>query len=203
MMYRRPLPFQSVRALRRAFCAALLAVGLAALAHPLAARAQAQVFLTEQEALHEALPDADRVVPVPLVWDARVQRDIENTSRFYAKFDQTHCFQGLRGGRVIAYACIDNMIGKERPITYITRIDHPAGTIRMMEVMEYRERIGAKVNKPMFRDQFVGKGAEDALQEQVDIRILAGATMSSRALAMGCRKLVHMYEAYLRGLAPP
>lgn len=167
-----------------------------------AAMAQPQVFLTQEEALHAALGDADTVRPVSLQWDADVQRDIENAARYYAKFDKTECFQGLKAGQVLAYACIDNMIGKERLITYVTRIDHPSGRIGRMELMEYRERIGAKVNKPMFRDQFLGKGAEDPLQERIDIRILVGATLSSKALAKGCRKLVHMYEYYLRGLSP-
>lgn len=166
------------------------------------AQAQAQVFLTEEQALMAALSEADTVHAVPLAWGADVQRAIENRARFYAKFNQTHCFQGTKAGQVIGYACIDNMTGKDRLITYVTRIDHPAGRIGMMEVMEYRERIGAKVNKPMFRDQFVGKSARDPLQERIDIRILVGATLSSRALTMGCRKLVQMYEVYLRGLEP-
>lgn len=174
---------------------------LAALASAMSAGtgwSQPKVFLTEPQALRAALGEADAVHPLGIALNPTDLRAVENGAGYYAKFDLTRCFQGVKAGHVIGYACIDNMQGKDRLITYIVRIDHPAGRIGMMEIMEYREAIGNKVNEPFWRNQFLGKAKGDAIQHQIDIRNLSGATLSSRALARGARKLVHLYEVYLR-----
>ena len=164
--------------------------------------AQMQVFLAEQQALQVALGDAERVHTLSMRIDEATRSGIERASGVPLNLGWTRCYQGVSAGRVIAYACIDNMIGKERPITYIVRIDHPTGRIGLLEVMEYREAIGGEVNAPVFREQFNGKGASDPVRLLEDIRNLAGATLSSRGLTNGARKILHLYETFLRRLPP-
>jgi hypothetical protein len=162
--------------------------------------AQVRVFLTEREAIQHALGDAERIRTVGVKVDADAIARVERASGVPFRIGWTHCYQGSTGGNVIAYACIDNMIGKERPITYIARINHPQGTIGMIEVMEYREAIGGEVNSQAFREQFEGKSTNDPLMLQEDIRNLNGATLSSRGLTNGARKLLHFYATVLRDL---
>lgn len=162
--------------------------------------AQVQVFLTEREALQHALGDAERVRTLSVKIDESAIQRVQEGAGVPLKVGWTRCFQGSTKGRIIAYACIDNMIGKERPITYIVRIDHPAGTIGMLEVMEYREAIGGEVNSPQFRGQFAGKSTADPVRLDQDIRNLHGATLSSRGLTNGARKILYLYETVLRDL---
>jgi hypothetical protein len=181
---------------------AVLLTGFALLGAPGAGLAQQQVFLTEPQALQAALGDAERTRPVILKLGPEEQTRLERAAGARLFPGWTRCFQGLAHGRVIAYVCIDNMIGKERPITYLIRIDHPSGQIAMVEIMEYREAIGAEVSAPKFLGQFRHKTVEDPIRLHQDIRNLTGATLSSRALADGARKILHLYEAYLRNLPP-
>jgi hypothetical protein len=179
----------------------LLGLLLAGVA-PRTSRAQQAVFLTERQALELAFPDTERVRTVPMRITPELKAAIEGASGVRWLAGWTRCYQGSADGQVVAYACIDNMIGKERPITYILRIDHPGGTIARLEVMEYRESIGGEVSAPSFVQQFVGKRASDPVRLRADIRNLSGATMSSRGLSDGARKLLGLYEHYLKGLPP-
>jgi len=179
----------------------LLGLILAGVA-PAWVRAQQTVFLTEQQALKLAFPDAERVRSVPVRLDPEDSAAIERDSGVPLLLGWTRCFQGSAQQRVLGYACIDNMIGKERPITYIIRIDHPEGRIGLLEVMEYREAIGAEVSGRPFVAQFRGKGIADPLRLNQDIRNLSGATLSGRGLTHGARKILHLYHRYLKDLPP-
>ena len=164
--------------------------------------AQQQVFLSDGQALQAALGDSERVRRVSLRLAPDRQAAIEKASGVRLQLGWMRCFQGVSHGKVFAYACIDNMIGKERPITYILRIDHPEGRIGLLEVMEYREAIGAEVSAPPFVAQFHGKGLAGPLRLKQDIRNLSGATLSGRGLTDGARKILHLYHRYLKDLPP-
>lgn len=199
---RRRLPLLPAARPRPALFVLLLPglVALAAMVAAPAARGQ-QVFLEHEAALRQAFPEADAVHRVALFdMPAVTERRIERAAGVRLLLTWTECHQGVRDGAVTAYACIDNMIGKERPITYLTRIGHPDGRIDFVEVMVYRESVGAEVRFPAFRQQFEGKSAEDPVRVSRDIRKISGATLSSRALADGARKLLSLYRHYLSGL---
>ena len=158
-----------------------------------------KVYLTQAEALRQAFPD-EEVRAVPIRLRPQLRRIIERESGVKLHPARIRCFQGLSGGRVVGYACIDHVIGKDRPITYLVRIDHPSGKIALVEVMVYRESIGAEVRMLPFRKQFEEKTVLNPLRIHEDIRNISGATLSSRALAAGSRKMLHLYHHYLRDL---
>ena len=180
--------------------AGLFAVTIVLAALP--AHGQQGVYLTEREALAKAFSHGEVVGRVPLQPNREVRTQIERAAGVPLLPAWTRCFQGAFQGQVVGYACIDHMIGKERPITYVVRIDHPAGRIAFVELMIYREAIGAEVRFPQFSGQFHGKSADDPVRLHRDIRNIAGATLSSRALSDGSRKLLQLYRLYLRHLPP-
>ena len=92
-----------------------------------------------------------------MAYGENVRAAVEKQAKVKLDPGVTECFQGLVGGEIAAYACIDNMIGRERYITYLIRIDHPDGKIAFIEVMEYREAVGAMVQFPWFTRHLVGK----------------------------------------------
>ncbi|MCH8884390.1 MAG: FMN-binding protein [SAR324 cluster bacterium] len=180
--------------------AGLFAVTIVLAALP--AHGQQGVYLTEREALAKAFSHGEAVRRVPLQPSLTVRTQIERAAGVPLLPTWVRCFQGTLKGHVVGYACIDNMIGKERPITYIIRIDHPAGRIAFVELMIYREAIGAEVRHPHFREQFEGKSVADPVRLREDIQKISGATLSSRALSDGARKILHLYQHYLRHLPP-
>ena len=68
------------------------------------------------------------------------------------------------------------------------------GSVRGIEILEYRESYGGQVREPLWRAQFIGKrhGAEFALYE--DIQNISGATLSSRHITDGVKRLLATYD---------
>lgn len=98
---------------------------------------------------------------------------------------------------IIGYGIIDDVRGKEQPITYITMIK-PDGSIAEVEVLVYRESYGGEVQYESFRKQFRGKRADAQLRVGKDIQNIAGATISSKAITAGAKKLVTLFAALRR-----
>ena len=74
-------------------------------------------------------------------------------------------------------------------ITYAVAID-PAGTVRGIEILDYRETYGGEIRNPKWRQQFVGKRNGAALRLGGDIQNISGATLSSRHVTDGVRRLL-------------
>ncbi|MCB2206059.1 FMN-binding protein [bacterium] len=98
-----------------------------------------------------------------------------------------------QNGQTVGVMMVDNVKGKARPITYLVAFGMD-GSIRMMEILTYRESHGGEVQSPLFLKQFEKKSHDDALTVGKDIRNISGATISSRALTRGahaCATYMH------------
>ena len=107
---------------------------------------------------------------------------------------QPGVFRTSNGGYVI----IDRVIGKHEYIKFAVGIN-ANGTIKQIEILEYSESYGYEVREASWRAQFVGKSAASALQLNVDITNISGATLSSRHLTEGVRRIMTMYQSSLKG----
>lgn len=102
------------------------------------------------------------------------------------------------GEAVDGYAILDDQPGEHLPISYAVKLS-PRGTVERQEIMVYRERFGDEVRDPRFREQFIGKSAADSLRPGEEVIAVSGATISSRAMALGVRRcLVLLEELVLR-----
>jgi Na+-translocating ferredoxin:NAD+ oxidoreductase RnfG subunit len=72
------------------------------------------------------------------------------------------------------------------------------GEIEDIEILTYNETQGSEIRHEHFRKQFSGKGWTDPLRLGVDIDAIAGATISSRAITDGVRKIMSFWEEFLR-----
>jgi hypothetical protein len=95
---------------------------------------------------------------------------------------------------------VDQVIGKHEFITYAVALE-PDGTVRQVEIMEYRESYGGEVRNGRWRKQFAGKKAGDALAIDEDIRNISGATLSCTHLTDGVRRLLATYATVLSDAA--
>ena len=98
-------------------------------------------------------------------------------------------------GEVSHYAYIDMVPGKWGAMTYIIGITIK-GKVIDMAVMKYLEKRGKPVKKRRFLDQFLGKGLGDRLKVKRGIRAVSGATVSSRGMATGVRKVLALFDIY-------
>lgn len=91
---------------------------------------------------------------------------------------------------------VDEVVGKHEFITYAVSLD-PGGAVRDVEILEYREAYGGQVRDARWRQQFVGKHAGDPLRLGSDIKNISGATLSSKHITDGVRRVLATYAVAL------
>ena len=93
------------------------------------------------------------------------------------------------GGRVLGFFIFDRVIGKHLYIDYSIALD-PAGRIRQVDILAYRESYGGEIRSPTWLAQFVGKSSTSPLQVGNDIRNISGATLSSHHVTEGVKRIM-------------
>ncbi|MBV8971263.1 MAG: FMN-binding protein [Sphingomonadaceae bacterium] len=92
-------------------------------------------------------------------------------------------------GKSAGWFIVDEVVGKHEFITFAVGID-AAGAVRGIEILDYREVYGGEVRAPAWRAQFTGKTAASAMVLDHDIRNISGATLSSRHVTDGVKRLL-------------
>src|ERR1700675_1326392 len=128
----------------------------AALVIAVGSAAHAVQYLTIPEAQRRAFPSATNfaVVQTDRIWRAEA------------------------GGRVVGFFIFDRVVGKHLYIDYSIALD-PAGRIRQVDILQYRESYGGEIRSPSWLAQFVGKTDASPRQGENDIRNISGATLLS------------------------
>ncbi|MGA8278633.1 MAG: FMN-binding protein [Rhodanobacteraceae bacterium] len=91
---------------------------------------------------------------------------------------------------------VDEVVGKHEFITFALAID-ATGAAKSIEIMDYRESYGDQVRDAKWRAQFVGKRGDSPLHLGDDIRNISGATLSSKHVTDGVRRLLKTCELVL------
>ena len=100
---------------------------------------------------------------------------------------------GKTGGKVDGYALIDNELGKEEPITFLTALT-PQGSVKEVEILAYREAYGGEVRGAKYLKQYRGKKSDDPVRVGQDIVNISGATISSRSVALGVKRALSLWS---------
>lgn len=175
-----------IRAAGLPMAGVLLALGVTLAARPV--RAQA-VYLTTRQALAEFFPKSERVTYFKVELTNERRERLSRRLGYAPRGTSQTFYVGLSGEHVDGYAVVDEEKGLSLPITFAVLMD-PQGRVRRMEILAYREPRGDEVRSPRFRQQFVGKGVQDAIRYGDDIAAVSGATVSSRSMARGVRRAV-------------
>jgi hypothetical protein len=89
----------------------------------------------------------------------------------------------------LAFSFFDRVIGKHLYIDYSIALD-PAGRIRQVDILAYRESYGGEIRSPNWLSQFIGKSSASPLQVGNDIRNISGATLSSHHVTEGVKRIM-------------
>lgn len=100
-----------------------------------------------------------------------------------------------RADTLLGFAQVRNVKGKDQPITYLVAVD-PAGRLRDVDILVYREPYGGEVAYEPWRRQFRGKGPDAPLLVGRDIQGISGATISVNAVTVGVRRAVAAFAAW-------
>jgi hypothetical protein len=160
------------------------------------ARAQG-VYFTTRELLTDFFRNSQAVtykkVPIGEVERARLVARLGYTP---ARSSYTF-YVATSGARIDGYALIDEQLGEHLPITFAVKLS-PAGAVERQEIVAYREPRGDEVRDSCFRRQFIGKTARDPVTADQDIVAVSGATISSRAMAVGVRRALVLFDELVR-----
>jgi Na+-translocating ferredoxin:NAD+ oxidoreductase RnfG subunit len=152
---------------------------------------RATVYLTVEQAQSVMFPH-QRLTPAFRELQAAEVEAIKKASGTAPLSKQLQAWRAQDGGWFI----VDRVVGKHEFITYAVAIT-PQGTVRDVEILEYRETYGGEVRNANWRQQFVGKRFGAPLQIGKDIKNISGATLSSRHVTDGVRRLLATYQLVL------
>ena len=167
----------------------------AAIAAVAPATAQATVYMSVEQAQRAMFPQAN-FVDRSITFTPAQRKAIAKASGV-GTFDKTQRIWEVRSasGRA-GWFLLDRVLGKHEFITYAVALS-PDGVVRRIEILEYRETYGGEVRNPAWRQQFVGKRFGSPLKLDADIRNISGATLTSRHITDGVRRLLVTYRLLL------
>lgn len=100
-------------------------------------------------------------------------------------------YQGVNDqDQIVGYAFVGEANGYGGVVKVLVGVDEMSNQILHVKVLEHTETpgLGTKVEDESFRKQFVGKAFQDPIATGQDIDIIAGATVSSKAVAEAVRR---------------
>jgi len=149
-------------------------------------------YLTIEQAQHAIFPGKSfTAAPVKLT---SVQRKaIEQASGVRVLHDEQQVWRVSGGGWFI----VDEVVGKHEFITYAAGLSAD-GSVKQIEIMDYRETYGGQIRDQKWRGQFVGKTSKSRLKLDSDIKNISGATLSCRHITDGVKRLLAFYEIAIK-----
>jgi hypothetical protein len=168
----------------------LLLLPLASLlAAPVAA--YATTYFTTEQAQALMFPGAQLTPAFVTLTDAQVAA-IQKQSGVNVLTKDLKAWRASTGGWFI----LDRVVGKHEFITFALALD-ASGAVSDIEILDYRESYGDQVRGAAWRGQFKGKRADAPPRLGADVKNISGATLSSKHVTDGVRRLLATHAIVL------
>ena len=154
-------------------------------------------YLSVEQAQKSLFPQAEQFSELVLALSPAQRAEVAAQAGPQPPHRSLHAFRALRGGQLLGYVFVDEVIGREDFITYAAGID-ATGRLGTLEVLSYRESHGGEIRSDGWRRQFAGRAGLGELRLRTDIKNIAGATLSSEHVTQGVRWLVALFQVALR-----
>ena len=159
--------------------------------------AHATQYLSVEQAERLCFPEATEFVASHIVFKPSDVAAIERQSGQKVRTRGEQVWRAMAGGQLAGFFFVDYVIGKHEVIDYAVALD-AAGKVRRVEILQYRESYGSEVANHDWLTQFVGKGGGDSLVPGRDVTIISGATLSSRHVTEGIKRVLAIHDLLLR-----
>jgi Na+-translocating ferredoxin:NAD+ oxidoreductase RnfG subunit len=176
---------------RRAFLTAL-PVGLLLSSET----ARATTYFTADAIKHALFPAATRFVDRSIMLTKDQMKAIAKAATTRVSFPRIVAMDAFGPAGKLGTLFIDKVYGKHEFITYAVALD-PAGAVKSVEIMDYRESYGDQVRMPKWRAQFSGKRHGQPIMIDKQIKNISGATLSCVHVTEGVRRLLATYALAL------
>lgn len=152
----------------------------------------ATVYLNVAQAQQVIFPNAKLTSADVKLTDAQ-RKAIEKTGGVRVRNPEQKVWRVEGGGWFI----LDEVLGKHEFITYAVGLNAD-GSVKQIEVMDYRETYGGQIRDEKWRAQFTGKKHGAALKLDDDIKNVSGATLSCRHITDGVKRLLAFHALVLK-----
>jgi Na+-translocating ferredoxin:NAD+ oxidoreductase RnfG subunit len=157
------------------------------------APATAVRYLTKEEALHIAMPEAQDIQVQQIQLTPEQQKRVADKVAEPIATETFIFYVGKHNGQVDGYAYITDKKGRHRPITFVVGIKTDC-TVQDVAIMIYREPRGYEVKEKRFLRQYRRKAIDDPIEVHRDIKNISGATISAESVSAGVREALAICE---------
>ncbi len=155
-------------------------------------------YLTEVQAQKVLFSEADEFIQNSVTLTNEQISKIQSLAGVRQRIQQPRIWKALKKGRSLGTFVIDEVIGKHEYITYAVAIS-PEETVLGIEIMSYRETHGGEVREANWRKNFKGKKLSDPFKLDVDVPNITGATLSSRNILDGVKRVLVLLQVVENG----
>jgi Na+-translocating ferredoxin:NAD+ oxidoreductase RnfG subunit len=160
----------------------------------LAGVAQAEVYMERDEALASAFPDAE-VAKRILYFSDEERARVEELASAPMDSGLFTTYVARRDGAVVGYAFIDTRTVRSKAATFMVVLG-PGGEVRSTRILAWQEP--PEYQPPeRWLAQFTGGRLDAGLEAGSDIHTMSGATLSTRVLTEGVRRVVAIHRIKL------
>jgi hypothetical protein len=154
------------------------------------------VYRTQDEALHDAFPDADRIEAKVFVLDDAQASQVRELSE--AELDRKiwTVHAAHRGEELQGYAVLDVRTVRTFPEALLIVLT-PDGAVRSVRVLAFHEPTEYQPPE-RWLGLFSGKRLGPDLRLKRDIQGIAGATLSSQSVLRAVRTALALYQVVIR-----
>lgn len=152
----------------------------------------ATTYFTTEQAQQAIFPGEQLSQAFVTLTDEQAAK-IERTTGVNVRHKEIKAWKAANGGWFV----LDEVVGKHEFITYAVGLTVD-GSVKRIEIMDYRESYGHEVRDPEWRAQFTGKTAASPLELNHEIRNISGATLSSKHVTDGVKRVLATYAIALK-----
>jgi FMN-binding domain len=159
-------------------------------------------YLSVEAAQRSLFAQADRFGEVVLALSTEQRQVVAGMAGPQPPHRSLRAWKAMRGDETLGYVFVDEVLGRQDMITYAAAIDR-SGRLGALEIMSYRESHGGEIRSNAWRNQFNGRQGLDQLRFGVDIKNIAGATLSCEHVTQGVRWIAALWQVAFRADLPP
>jgi len=157
----------------------------------------ATTYLTAAQAQKVCFPEATSFRPADIKLTPQQVKAIEKDSGVRVRLDSQKVWRAMTGDKSLGWLIADEVLGKHEFINWVLALNAD-GSVKQIEILDYRETYGYQIRDEKWREQFCGKGHGAKLKLDEDIKNVSGATLSCRHITDGVKRLLSFYEVVLK-----
>ena len=151
-----------------------------------------EIKITSEKYLLDQFPDNRNFKMHILELDKKIVKLVQNESKQKFYRDKLYYWNITKDDSTIAYAFLDNVIGKSMPITFMVILGIN-GEIINSTIIKYREAYGGEIKHTGWLAQFNNRNNQSSYKVGKDIDGITGATISVNSISKGIHKITILY----------